>query len=163
MNNHATHWKSVAHQELHRRGFLSSIALASLLAEKYANGESGNSHFAGNAKNVIVIFCSGAISQVDTFDYNPELIRSHDKPMPGTEKLVSFQGPNGNLTKPCWKFRPRGKSGKMVSDLLPKIGAMSDEICFMHSMTKMSNTHGPAENIMNTGFTFDGFRAWAHG
>jgi uncharacterized protein (DUF1501 family) len=56
-----------------------------------------------------------------------------------------------------WKFRPRGKSGKMVSDLVPQIGSMADEICFFHSMTNKSNTHGPAENMMNTGFAFDGF------
>ncbi len=45
----------------------------------------------------------------------------------------------------------------MVSDLLPHIGAMADEICFLHSLTNNSNTHGPAENVMNTGFAFDGF------
>lgn len=140
-----------------RRGFLSSIALSSLLAGERARAESRHPHFEAKAKNVIVVFCSGAISQVDTFDYKPELIRFDGKPLPGNEKLVSFQGPNGNLTKPLWKFRPRGESGKMVSDLLPHIGAMSDELCFLHSLTSTSNTHGPAENIMNTGFAFDGF------
>ena len=115
------------------------------------------SHFEAKAKNVIVVFCSGALSHVDTFDYKPELIRRHGQPLPGNEKLVSFQGPNGNLTQPLWKFRPRGQCGKMVSDLVPHIGEMADEICFLHSLTNQSNTHGPAENVMNTGFTFDGF------
>ena len=45
----------------------------------------------------------------------------------------------------------------MTSDLLPHIGAMADDICFLHSLTNKSNTHGPAENVMNTGFTSDGF------
>lgn len=45
----------------------------------------------------------------------------------------------------------------MVSDLVGKIGELADEICFVHSLTNKSNTHGPAENVMNTGFTFDGF------
>ena len=116
-----------------------------------------SSHFHAKAKNVIVVFCSGAISHVDTFDYKPELTERDGTPMPGNERLVSFQGPNGNLTRPLWKFRPRGASGKMVSDLVPRIGALSDEICFIHSLTNKSNTHGPAENVMNTGFTFDGF------
>ena len=92
-------------------------------------------HFEAKAKNVIVVFCSGALSQVDTFDYKPELIRFDGKPLPGNEKLVSFQGPNGNLTRPLWKFRPRGESGKMVSDLLPHIGEMADDLCFIHSLT----------------------------
>ncbi len=114
-------------------------------------------HARPKAKNVIVVFCSGALSHVDTFDYKPELIRRHGKPLPGSERLISFQGPNGNLTQPLWKFRPRGKSGKMISDLLPHIGGLADEISFIHSLTNTSNTHGPAENLMNTGFTFDGF------
>ena len=114
-------------------------------------------HFAAKAKNVIVVFCSGAISHVDTFDFKPQLIKHDGKPLPGNEKLVSFQGPNGNLTKPLWKFRPRGESGKMISDLVPHIGGMADDLCFLHSLTNKSNTHGPAENVINTGFTFDGF------
>ncbi|QDU56623.1 DUF1501 domain-containing protein [Aeoliella mucimassa] len=114
-------------------------------------------HYDAKAKNIIVVFCSGAISHVDTFDYKPELIRSHGKPLPGNEKLVSFQGPNGNLTQPLWKFRPRGQSGKMISDLVPHIGELADDLCFLHSLTNESNTHGPAETMMNTGFVFEGF------
>jgi hypothetical protein len=109
------------------------------------------------AKKVLVIFCSGALSHVDTFDYKPELIKHDGKPMPGNNKLVTFQGENGNLTKPLWKFKPRGQSGKMVSDLLPNLADLADEMCFIHSMTGKSNTHGPGENYMSTGFTLDGF------
>ena len=61
------------------------------------------------------------------------------------------------MVKPIWKFRPRGESGKMTSDLLPQLGELADEMCFIHSMTAKSNTHGPAENQMSTGFTLDGF------
>jgi len=139
---------------------LSGIALTTLLAEKSraANPYAPRApHHAPKVRNLIMVFCSGAISHVDTFDYKPELIRYHGKPLPGNEKLVSFQGPNGNLTQPLWTFRPRGECGKMVSDLVPHIGDMSDEICYLHSLTNKSNTHGPAENVMNTGFTFDGF------
>jgi hypothetical protein len=103
-----------------------------------------------------MIFCSGALSHVDTFDFKPELIRQHDKPMPGGG-LVTFQGENGNLIKPLWEFKPRGECGKMASDLLPKLVELADEMCFIHSMTAKSNTHGPAENQMSTGFTLDGF------
>ena len=113
-------------------------------------------HFKAKAKRVLHIFCSGACSQLDTFDYKPELIKRHGQPMPG-EKLVTFQGANGNLTKSPYTFRQRGKCGKWTSDLLPNIGAMVDALCFIHSMTAKSNTHGPAEQQMNTGFTLEGF------
>jgi len=109
------------------------------------------------ADQVLLIFCSGAVSHVDTFDYKPKLIQYDGKALPGADKLITFQGENGNLTQPLWKFRPRGQSGKMVSDLLPHMAAMADDMCFIHSMTAKSNTHGPAENQMSTGFTLDGF------
>ena len=113
--------------------------------------------FAPRAKNVLVIFCSGACSHLDTFDYKPELIRRHGQPLPGSEKLITFQGEQGALTKSPWEFRPRGQSGKMVSDLLPHLGELVDDLCFIHSMQGKTNTHGPGENFMSTGFTRDGF------
>ena len=113
--------------------------------------------FAPRAKNVLVIFCSGACSHLDTFDYKPELIRRHGQPLPGSEKLITFQGEQGALTKSPWEFRPRGQCGKMVSDLLPHLGELVDDLCFIHSMQGKTNTHGPGENFMSTGFTRDGF------
>jgi hypothetical protein len=115
------------------------------------------SHFPARANNVLVIFCSGALSHIDSWDYKPELIKRHGQPMPGSEKLVTFQGANGALTKPLWEFRARGKSGKMISEMLPNLAELADDLCFIHSMTANSNTHGPAENQMGTGFTLDGF------
>jgi hypothetical protein len=103
-----------------------------------------------------MVFCAGACSQIDTFDYKPELVARAGQPMPGGE-LVTFQGANGNLTAPLYRFRPRGRSGKMISDLVPHIGALADELCFIHSLTSKTNTHGPGENFMSTGFTLDGF------
>jgi hypothetical protein len=114
-------------------------------------------HFAPKAKNVLVIFCSGACSQLDTFDFKPELIRRHGQPMPGAGKLITFQGEQGALTRSPWEFRPRGQSGKMVSDLLPHLGALADDLCFLHGMKGKTNTHGPGENFMSTGSTLDGF------
>ena len=114
-------------------------------------------HFAARAKRVVVIFCAGACSQLDTFDYKPALIERHGQPLPGSDKLITFQGEQGNLTQSPWKFRPRGQSGKMISDLVPHIGAMADDICFLHSLKGKTNTHGPGENYMSTGFTLDGF------
>lgn len=114
-------------------------------------------HFAAKAKRVIVLFCSGACSHLDTWDYKPQLIKHNGKPMPGSDKLITFQGAQGNLTQSPWKFKQRGQCGKYTSDLVPNMGELVDDMCFIHSMTGKSNTHGPAENFMSTGFTLDGF------
>jgi hypothetical protein len=153
-------------------GGLSAIALTQLLAEQQllADGNSGSSpaidpgrphaarfgHYAAKAKNVLVVFCAGACSQLETWDYKPELIRQDGKPMPGGP-AVTFQGPSGDLARPQYRFRPRGQCGKMVSDLVPHLGAMVDDFAFVHTLTSKSNTHGPAENFLSTGFVQDGF------
>jgi hypothetical protein len=113
-------------------------------------------HFKPAAKNVLVIFCAGACSQIDTFDYKPELIKMDGRPMPG-EKIITFQGGQGNLQRSPWEFKPRGETGKMISTLVDKMGELADEMCFVHSLTSKTNTHGPGENFMSTGFTLDGF------
>lgn len=152
---------------------LGGIALAALLGEQRLLAEDHSPirpvidpsrpyaprppHFPAKAKRVVMLFCSGALSHVDTFDYKPELVKRHDTPMPGGDGLVTFQGQQGNLIKPLWDFKPRGQSGKMISDLVPHLAEMADDMCFIHSMTAKSNTHGPAENQMSTGFTLDGF------
>jgi hypothetical protein len=171
---------SIAGRELlSRRGFLAhgatglgAIALANLLRGEQLLGSVGPlrpvirpeaplaarpPHVAPRAKRVLVIFCSGACSHLDTWDYKPELIRRHGQPMPGADQLITFQGEQGTLTRSPYPFRPRGRSGKYTSDLLPRLGELVDEMCFIHSMTAKSNTHGPAENQMGTGFTLEGF------
>jgi hypothetical protein len=135
---------------------LGGIALTALLAERNAAGVRPP-HFPARAKRVLHIFCSGACSHLDTWDYKPELVKRHGQPLPDGDKLVTFQGAQGNLTKSPYVFRPRGQCGKHTSDLLPRLGALVDEMCFIHSMTARSNTHGPAESQMNTGFTLEGF------
>lgn len=115
-----------------------------------------NPHFAAKAKNVLVIFCAGACSQLETWDYKPELIKRDGQPLKDGP-AVTFQGPSGNLARPQYAFRPRGQSGKMISDMVPHLGGLVDEIAFVHSLTSKSNTHGPAENFLSTGFVLDGF------
>src|SRR6267378_226642 len=95
-------------------------------------------HFPGKAKNVLVLFCSGACSHLDTWDYKPELIKRHGQQMPGNENLITFQGEQGNLTRSPYEFKPRGRSGKFISDLLPNLAGLADEMCFIHSMTAKS-------------------------
>ncbi len=113
--------------------------------------------FAPRAKRVLVIFCSGALSHLDTFDWKPELQKRDGTPLPGGEGLVTFQGEQGNLTRSPWNFAQRGECGKWASDLLPELARRVDRMCFLHGMVAKSNTHGPGENQMSTGFTLEGF------
>jgi len=114
-------------------------------------------HFKARARRALVIFCSGACSHLDTWDFKPELIRRHGRPLPGGDKLITFQGEQGSLTRSLYEFEPRGRCRKPTSSLLPHLGSLVDEMCFIHSMTAKSNTHGPAENQMSTGYTLEGF------
>jgi hypothetical protein len=113
-------------------------------------------HARATAKNVLVIFCAGACSQLETWDYKPELIKRDGQPLEGGP-AVTFQGPSGNLAKPQYKFRPHGQTGKMISEMVPHLAELVDDIAFVHSLTSKSNTHGPAENFLSTGFVLDGF------
>lgn len=120
-------------------------------------------HFDGAAKQVLVISCPGAVSHVDTFDYKPALAKLHGQKPPGMP-AVTFEGPSGNIAKPFWDFKPRGQSGKMTSDLLPKMGELADDFCFVHSLHTQTSAHPQGENFINTGFTMEGFPsfgAWA--
>jgi len=114
------------------------------------------SHFVSPAKQVLVIYCPGAVSHVDTFDYKPALSKLHGQKPPGIPE-VTFEGPTGNIAKPFWDFKPRGETGKMVSDLLPHLAEQVDAFCFLHSMTTDTSAHPQGENFMNTGFTMEGF------
>ena len=157
---------------LNRRDFLGqsatglgAIALTSLLAEQgLAAGDFDparphaprNPHHAPQAKNVLVIFCAGACSQLETWDYKPELIKRDGQPLKDGP-AVTFQGPSGDLARPQYVFRPYGQTGKMISDMVPHLAALTDDFAYVHSLTSKSNTHGPAENYLSTGNVLDGF------
>ena len=177
MSHPAEHLSAAGRSLLDRRQFLSgsatalgSIALTNLLGLDglLAAAPAGPvidptrpyaprpPHFPAKAKSVIVIFCAGAVSQLETWDYKPELIKWDNQPLPGGP-AVTFQGPAGNLARPQYGFRQRGRTGKWVSDLIPHLAELTDDIAFIHSLTSKSNTHGPAENFLSTGFNLDGF------
>jgi len=185
MDNQAEYISSHGRSLLNRRDFLrqsgmtlGGIALTQLLAQdgllaSDAQTVSGKApirpnidpenpylprspHFPSEAKQVLVIYCPGAVSHVDTFDYKPELIKFHGQKPPGMP-AVTFEGPSGNIAKPFWDFKPRGKSGKMVSDLLPNLGGLVDDFSFIHSLHTQTSAHPQGENFFNTGFTMEGF------
>ena len=114
------------------------------------------SHFAMPAKRVLVVFCPGAVSHVDTFDYKPMLAKLHGQKPPQIP-AVTFEGPSGNIAKPFWGFKPRGQSGKMVSDLLPHLAELADDFCFLHALSTQTSAHPQGENFLHTGFVTEGF------
>ncbi len=117
----------------------------------------GQTHHAPKAKRVLQIFCPGAASHMDLWEYKPSLEKYHGQPLPGEEGLVSFQGKNGNLMKSPWPFAPAGESGKRISSMLPHMARHVDDIAFLHSMHSKTNTHGPGCVFMNSGHPTEGF------
>lgn len=144
---------------MNRRNFFHDIALglpAIALGNLLAGGKV-EPHHTPRARRVLQIFCPGAASHLDLWDYKPELEKRSGQPLPGGDKDVTFQGANGNLMRSPWNFIPRGQSGKPITEMLPHLGALADQMAFIHSMSSRSNTHGPACVMMNTGFVFEGF------
>jgi hypothetical protein len=157
----------LASLDLTRRQFLgrmttgmTGVALAQLLGEEFLSAATSVAqapHFTPKAKQVLQIFCPGAASHMDLWDYKPMLEKFHGTPLPGADKEVTFQGKNGNLMKSPWAFKPAGQSGKMISTMLPHMARHVDDIAFIHSMTSRTNTHGPGCIYMNSCFTREGF------
>jgi hypothetical protein len=149
-------------------GGLGGIALSYLLgadgllaADKpLARGKpelNGGLHHKATAKRVVQLFMSGAASQVDTFDYKPELIKRHGQKFDPGGKVELFQSSPGACMKSPWDWKQYGKSGKWVSGLVPHLAECVDDIAFIHSMVSKSNVHGPATFMQATGFVLPGF------
>lgn len=144
---------------------LSSAALASVMLKDgtlRAASVAGEArdlppHHAPKARRAIHICLCGAMSQVDTFDYKPELARLHGKSLVTPEKPDVFFGQVGLLRAPDWSFQQRGDSGIWVSELFPHIAGVADELTLIHSMTAETSNHTPAMFQQNTGFRLNGF------
>jgi len=148
--------------ELTRRKFLGNVATGVMgmgLHDLIARNAfaSTKPHFPPKAKRVLQIFCPGAASHMDLWEHKPMLEKMHGKPLPGEENLVSFQGKNGPLMKSPWVFKPAGKSGKMISSMMPHMAEHVDDIAFFHGMHSKTNTHGPGCIFINSGHTSEGF------
>jgi hypothetical protein len=114
-------------------------------------------HHSPRAKRAIHIFLCGGLSQVDSFDYKPELELLHGKALTADERPDVFFGQVGLLRRPDWKFQQRGDSGLWVSDLFPHLGGLVDDLTFIHSMFAETSNHTPATFQANTGFRLNGF------
>jgi hypothetical protein len=116
-------------------------------------------HFAARAKSVIFLFMVGGPSQVDTFDYKPELQRLHGQPLPasvrqalqGTKFAHVTHGCEDKLLGSPYRWQRHGGSGTWVSELFPNVARHVDQLCFIHSMQADSNNHAPASYQLHTG------------
>ena len=110
------------------------------------------------AKSVIWLFMNGGPSQVDTWDYKPELARRHGQELPGFDKKTGFFTESvGPLMKSPFAWAQHGQSGTWASDLFPQLSRHVDKMAFLHSCHTESNNHSPALFMINTGSTRMGF------
>ena len=107
-------------------------------------------HFAPKAKRIIQLFMPGGPSQVDTFDYKPE-IKRYGGQRPTLVNRKSLRNTKGGLFPSPFNFQRYGKTGKWVSDLFPRVGQCVDELCFIHSMHTDIPEHAGAILMMNLG------------
>lgn len=111
-------------------------------------------HFAPKVKNVIFLFMAGAPSHLELFDNKPELARLDGKlPPPDLLKgyRAAFINPNSTFLGPKFKFAKHGKCGAELSELLPQLATVVDDICIVKSMVTDAFNHAPAQIFMSTG------------
>lgn len=138
---------------------LGSIALASLLnKEASAAPPPGPApktrHFPAKAKRVIFMHMAGGPSQLDLFDPKPKLqeLNGQVTPKSFTEgKRFAFLKPDAKLLGSTRAFSRHGKSGAVLSELLPHLSTVADDLCIIRSMATDVFNHGPAKFFMATG------------
>ncbi|HBJ86353.1 MAG TPA: sulfatase [Verrucomicrobiales bacterium] len=146
---------------------IGGAALASLLGE----GRSfAAPHFAPKAKRVIYLFMHGGPSQLDLFDHKPGLKKLHGQEFPasvlGDQRLTGMT--SGQKSKPVtaslFDFKQHGQSGAWMSELLPHMGRVADDLCLIRSMNTEAINHDPGVTLLQTGHQQPGrpsFGAWA--
>ena len=122
----------------------------------------GKPHFAPKAKRVIYLFQSGGPSQLDLFDPKPLLKQRNGEDLPdsvrGGQRLTGMSGGQENfpLAGSLFDFKKRGASGAWVSELMPYIAEITDDLCFIKSMHTEAINHDPAITFMQTGSQLPG-------
>ncbi len=153
---------------------IGAAALGALLGASAASGSApgpldGLSHIAPKAKRVIYLFQSGGPSQMELFDYKPTLERFQGQDLPPSirqgQRITTMT--SGQKTLPIaaskFSFSQRGKSGLWLSELLPHMGGVADELCVIRSMHTEAINHDPGMTFMQTGSQQPGrpsFGAW---
>jgi hypothetical protein len=141
------------------------LALAGLLQESAASAPDPrqplaprSAHHASKAKSVIWLFMNGGPSQVDTWDYKPELQRRDGQDLQGFDRNTGFfRDQVGPIMKSPFRFRRHGQCGAWVSELFPQMARHVDKMALLYSCWTDSNNHSPALLKINTGYTRMGF------
>ena len=148
------------------------IALASLLTDSFASqaraAEKASApgalpnpmapkppHFPAKAKAVIHLFMAGAPSQLELFDNKPELAKLEGKPLPPSViggQRYAFIRPDAAVLSPRFKFAKHGQSGAELSEMLPHLSKIVDDIAIIRSCKTDQFNHAPAQIFLNTGF-----------
>lgn len=114
-------------------------------------------HHRTPVRSVIFLTMNGGPSQVDTFDFKPELQRRAGQPLPEGKTFINSGGRKVGFLTPAFRpFRPGGRSGLMISDYFPKVREHADKLAVIRSCHTDSHAHGSALVAMNTGKTFIG-------
>src|SRR6266566_7420039 len=173
--NHAQEFRKEAAQFITRRWFfrqcgvgLGSVALASLLGAEKAFAAASKRpsasnplapkqpHYKAKAKRVIYIFMAGAPSQLELFDYKPTLAKYDGKPVPAEVvkgQKYAFIKPDAALYASEFKFAKHGCCGAELSEALPQLAEIVDDIAIVKSMTTDAFNHAPGQVLMQTGST----------
>lgn len=150
---------------LNRRRFLTHAgmglgvsALANVLAgqglaatpDNEATSGAPGTHFPAKAKRVIFLFMAGAPSQLDLFDYKPDLAKLFKTDLPESiskgQRVTSMTKGKGRLVAPSkFKFSKKGESGIWMSELLPHLSKHTDDLCFINSMNTNAINHDPGK------------------
>ncbi|MBI1901822.1 MAG: DUF1501 domain-containing protein [Planctomycetia bacterium] len=161
-----------------RRAFLSrsslglgALALSSLLdpsilraapAEKRNSigGLAGLPHRRPTAKRVVFLYMSGGPSHLETLDHKPKLTQLDGQAMPESftngQPIAQLQGQELKCLRPLFKFARHGQSGQEISEILPHIATIADDIAIIRSMHTDQINHDPAHTVMNTGTSISG-------
>ena len=155
-----------------RRSMLfGSLALASLLNREGRAQEKNSTvhhglpalpHFTPRAKRVIYLFQSGGPAQMDLYDYKPELAKRFGEEVPRSvypddrKTTMSSAQASFPVAPSAFKFNQRGQSGSWISDALPHIGSMADDLCIIRSMHTDAINHDPAITFQQTGSQIPG-------
>ena len=165
---------SLDRRRLLQKGSLSlgATALGSLLARDLPAAALADPtlprhpHFAPKAKHVIYLHMIGAPSQLDLFDHKPELQKRSGQPCPPElleGKRFAFIGTENQLQGSPFQFRQHGQSGLWMSELLPHLASVADDLCVIKSLHTNEINHAPAQMFLHSGFGQGGrpsFGAW---
>lgn len=163
------------HNPLTRREFLTrtslgigAVSLASLLNPTMLFASTTGPHFVPKAKRIIYLYMAGAPSQLDLFDYKPQLVKMNGQDLPSSilgDRVTGTVSAQNSLplVGTRWNFKQHGQSGMWMSDLMPYMSKITDELCKVQSMYTESVQHEPAQMFTNTGSELPGrpsFGSW---